>query len=71
MELEMYRKGNGVPQDDYKAVKLYRKACNGGNVRGCNNLGNMYDEGKGVPQDYDKAIKLYKKACNGGNALGL
>ncbi len=31
-----------VPQDDYKAVELYRKGCNGGNALGCTHLGWMY-----------------------------
>ncbi len=65
----MYDEGKGVAKDDYKAVELYRKSCNSGNAKGCNNLGVMYETGKGgLPVDYKKAIKLYRKACNMGIA---
>ena len=28
------------------AVELYKKACDGGNMLGCTNLGFMYEKGK-------------------------
>ena len=31
-----YAKGEGVIEDDAKALALYQKACDGGNERGCN-----------------------------------
>jgi len=52
-------------QENYKiAAKLYKKACDGGNAWGCNNLGNLYANGHGVQQNYFKAAKFYKKACD-------
>ncbi len=33
----------GLPVDYKKAIKLYRKACNGGNALGCTNLGNLLE----------------------------
>ena len=60
----MYRSGQGVKQDYYKAVELYKKGCDGGNALGCYNLGVMYYYGKGVKQDYFKAKELFGKACD-------
>ena len=31
--------------DYQKAAKLYQKACDGGNARGCSNLGFLYEKG--------------------------
>ena len=53
-----------------KAVELYKKACDGGEVRGCSNLGVMYEYGNGVEKDFGKAAELSKKACDGGDMLG-
>src|SRR3954463_716564 len=38
----MYSGGEGVPQDDAKAVKWYRKAAEQGLAAAQNNLGTMY-----------------------------
>ena len=34
-----------------RAVELYKKACDGGNMYGCHNLGVMYTSGNGVEKD--------------------
>ncbi|MBM4127742.1 MAG: sel1 repeat family protein, partial [Nitrospira sp.] len=60
--------GNGVKQDSIHAVELFRKACDGGDTKGCFNLGWMYDEGNGVKQDSFEAVAFYRKGCDGGNA---
>ncbi|MGF6148748.1 Beta-lactamase hcpA precursor [Kingella potus] len=45
------------------------KACNGGNMKGCNVLGNLYlNPYGGLGEDADKARALYRKACKGGYA---
>ena len=49
-----------------EARQLYTKACDGGNMSGCNNLGYMYRQALGVTQDYTRARQLYTKACDGG-----
>ncbi|MDD7323120.1 MAG: sel1 repeat family protein, partial [Campylobacter lanienae] len=49
-----------------KAVELYKKACDGGDMSGCGNLGSMYADGNGVEKNEQKAVELYKKACDGG-----
>ncbi|MCI7582086.1 tetratricopeptide repeat protein, partial [Campylobacter sp.] len=53
-----------------KAVELYKKACDGGNMLGCSNLGTMYAKGSGVEKDFSKAKQLFKKACDGGDMDG-
>ena len=46
---------------DYdKAFESFKKACDGGNMPGCYNLGVMYEYGKGVEEDFSKAAQLYK-----------
>ncbi|HHF3780583.1 TPA: tetratricopeptide repeat protein, partial [Haemophilus influenzae] len=47
----MYSKGQGVKQDDFEAVKWYRKAAEQGHAKAQYNLGNMYANGRGVKQD--------------------
>ena len=34
----MYANGNGVETNKQKAVELYKKACDGGDMDGCRNL---------------------------------
>ena len=53
-----------------KAAELYKKACDGGDMRGCFNLGTMYANGNGVQKDFSKAAQLFKKACDGGSMYG-
>jgi uncharacterized protein len=44
----MYQNGQGVPQDDKRAIAWYRKAADQGNDYGQTNLGFMYESGRGV-----------------------
>lgn len=67
---EMYEDGKGVKQDYFKAAKLYQKACDGGDARGCFNLGGMYYRGHGVKRNKTNAKELYDKACNMKLQLG-
>ena len=62
---EAYDKG-----DYQKAAQLYQKACDGGDVKGCFNLGILYRDGYGVKQDYQKAAELLQKACDSGETMG-
>ena len=43
-----YRDGQGVTQSDTRAVELLQRACDGGSMSGCANLGVMYQDGRGV-----------------------
>ena len=55
-------------KDHCKAVEFDEKACNGGAIHYCNNIGVLYTEGHcGHPIDYNKALSYYKKACKAGN----
>ena len=64
-----YMTGDGVPQDNAKAVACYQKAADGGHALAQGQLGVMYMTGKGVPQDNAKAVAWYRKAADGGHAL--
>ena len=66
----MYAKGQGVKQDDFKAVKWYRKAAEQGYADAQANLGSAYSAGRGVRQDYIEAVKWFKKAAENGSADG-
>jgi TPR repeat protein len=46
-----YYIGEGVKQDDFKAVEFYQKACGLNYGGGCFNLGLLYSNGEGVKQD--------------------
>lgn len=63
----MYRKGNGVSQDDAEALRWYRLAADKGHQWSQYNLGQMYDSGWGVPQDYAGAARWYRLSAEQGN----
>ena len=48
----MYRKGDGVPQDNEEAVEWYRLAAEQRYAAGQVNLRVVYEHGLGVPQDF-------------------
>ncbi|MEE9445570.1 MAG: tetratricopeptide repeat protein [Cocleimonas sp.] len=50
------RKGEGVSQDFYKAVQLYKMASKKGNAEAQYWLGVMYFDGSGITDDRDEAI---------------
>ena len=53
-----------APASAYEPLK---KACDGGNMKGCNVLGNLYlDPYSGLGMDQKQAKALYEKACTGG-----
>jgi len=62
----LYQSGQGVEENDAQARTLYQKACDGGDVDGCNWLGVLYEKGRGGARDQEQARALYKKACDGG-----
>ncbi len=63
----MYREGNGVQQDDYEAVKWYRKSAEQGNALGQAFLAQMYESGRGVNKDIAAAGILYRQAASQGS----
>ena len=67
----MYKNGNGVEQNYQKAIELYMRANEKGNVCAMNNLAFMYRNGNGVEQNYQKAIELYMRAIEKGNLTSM
>ena len=65
----MYANGDGVPEDDTKAVRWYRQAAEQGLALAQNNLGVMYSRGEGVPEDDTKAVRWTRQAAEQGLAL--
>jgi len=63
----MYALGDGVPEDDAEAVRLYRLAAEQGDANAQNNLGFMYDNGEGVPEDNVLAYMWFNLAAAQGN----
>lgn len=56
-----------TPADAYAPLK---KACDGGNMKGCYALANLYlDPRSGLGANKDKARALYWKACDIGHEL--
>ena len=66
----MYDNGRGVKQDDFEAVKWFRKAAELGHANAQSNFGVAYSTGRGVRQDDVEAVKWFKKAAgNGGKEV--
>jgi TPR repeat protein len=59
-----------VAKDETRAVAFYQRACDGGDARGCNNLGVMYMDGRGVAKDEVRAVTLFQGACDHDEAAG-
>lgn len=65
----MMIEGAGGPQDFASALTWTRKAADGGNAAGLNNLGRMYELGLGVDADENEARRLYGEAAALGYGL--
>ena len=63
----MYSNGQGVPQDDKEAVRLYRLSAEQGDAQAQNSLGFMYDNGYGVTQDYVLAHMWFNLSGSNGD----
>ena len=63
-----YEKGIGTEKNLYRAVTLYRKACEGEHGQACATLGDLYfvnthRESYSDSKGYQEAIRLFKQAC--------
>jgi TPR repeat protein len=67
---EILSNGVGVPDDNERAVRLYKKACDGDEMAACFNLGVLYKIGRGVPKQPEKALSLFQSACDAGFPWG-
>jgi len=65
----IYYHGQGVRQDNAKAVMLFEKAAAAGDVTSAFNLAKMYEYGMGVAQDDVKAASWYRKGAEAGDSL--
>ena len=63
----MYDLGEGVPENDAAAARLYRLAAEQGNALAQTNLGLMYANGEGVPQNNAIAYMWWSVAAAQGN----
>ena len=66
----MYAKGQGVKQDDFEAVKWFRKAAEQGHANAQAILGFSYLLGKGVQVNKSLAKEWFGKACDNGDQGG-
>ena len=65
---QLYHQGiRGIEQNDKKAVKIWKRAAELGNVSAMNGLAFNYFHGKGVKPDKKKAMQLYERASKTGN----
>ena len=65
-----YSAGRGVKQDDFKAVKWFKKAAENGSENGQFKLGLSYLIGRGIQKDRTLAKEWLGKACDNGDQQG-
>jgi len=66
----MHEWGNGVPQDNVKAMKWYRLSAEQSHKDAQNNLGAMYSKGEGAEQSFVDALKWFVVAAENGSEAG-
>ncbi|MBN4079800.1 sel1 repeat family protein [bacterium AH-315-C08] len=66
----MHEWGNGVPQDNVKAMKWYRLSAKQSHRDAQNNLGAMYSKGEGVAQNFVEALKWFVVSADNGSEGG-
>ena len=59
----MYDNGEGIPENDEKAVNWYLKAAEQGFAKAQYNLAISYDNGEGVSENNEEAVRWYRKAA--------
>lgn len=62
----MYYHGEGVAQDNRRAVDLFESAARGGDSESARNLGTMYEYGMSVAQDDHRAAEWFRRAADLG-----
>ena len=67
----MYRNGEGVAKDGYKALEWFKKSAELGDTDSMTNIGCMYIDGDAIPQDSYKAIEWLRKAGDAGQLSAL
>jgi TPR repeat protein len=62
----LYSAGNGVPQDDAEALRLFTASARNGSAIAMANVAVVHHNGEGVPVDYVQAIRWYQLAADHG-----
>ena len=65
----MYDLGEGVPENDAEAVRLFRLAAEQGYAEAQHNLGLKYARGEGVPEDDVQAYAWFSLAATQGQGF--
>lgn len=64
---EMYKNGDGGPEDYFIAIEWFRKSASKGNINAEEKMGDMHKNGWGTPQSDEIAVMWYRKSAEGGN----
>lgn len=67
--LSYYLGRESFAADRARAANAYGRACDLGDTRACNNLGDALAYGEGVSRDVKRASELFERACHRGEAL--
>jgi hypothetical protein len=67
--LSYYFGRESYPLDRARAAHAYERACDLGDARACNNLGDALAYGEGMTRDVARAAELFRRACHNGEAL--
>jgi TPR repeat protein len=51
-----------------RAIDLYRRSCDVGDITGCVNLADLLEVGLGVGRNLARACDLFDRACDAGDA---
>jgi TPR repeat protein len=62
-----YTNGQGIPKDNFEAIRWLTEAVKNGNVDAECELGMRYLDGIGIPSDSKKAYELFFKSAQKGN----
>lgn len=68
---ELYLKGDGVKQDEVRALQLERAAAERGSPEAQYTLGGMYERGQAVPRDVLQAHMWYGLAASTGDEQAI
>lgn len=60
---------HGLPANETRAADMYERACDLGEIRGCNNLAVAFEKGQGRDVDPKRAVELYQRNCDAKQAL--
>jgi TPR repeat protein len=63
----MYDRGEGLANDDRKALEWYTRSAEAGYAKAQLNLGFMYERGEGVAKDTEQAHRWFREAAMQGN----